>query len=83
MCKNVGSKAAGYSTESRVCAQGGMVKKHGHQLLLVNALPVEPDCEHNCCMTVALVGLLDKLHLVTAYAMGRTVLFLACLDSGC
>lgn len=82
-CKNVGSKAAGYTTGSRVCTQGGMVKKHSHQLLLVNALPVEPDSEHNCCITVALVGLPDKLHHITAYAVGRAVLFLACLDSGC
>lgn len=65
------------------CTKEGRVKKHGHQLLLVNMLLVEPDCEHNFWITVALMGLSDKPYCDTAYAVGRTVLFLACLDSGC
>lgn len=78
--KHAGSKAAGCSTGDMVCTKGGLVK-HGYQLLLVNMLLVKPD--GGFWITVVLTWLSDKLHCDTTSAVGRTVVFLACLDSGC
>lgn len=36
------------------------MKKHGHQLLLVNTLLVEPGCEHNFWITVVLMELSES-----------------------